>query len=155
MSFELIVACRDPVPADLRDRWSASLTKHGIKCDIHPEFSPDNWGGGLLPFKVDSIPRDLIDADLLSPAISGFEIDFNENTAFFRSAMGRTTTEFALLCLCAAELVSMTSGEWHDPQSGACHTAATAVQAALDEIKATLAHPGTADRTQRRFEGWH
>lgn len=155
MAFELIVACSDGMPADLRDQWSASLTKHGIKCEIHPEFSSDNWGGGFLPFKVDEIPSDLIDADLRSPAISGFEIDFKGNTAFFRSAMGRTTTEFALLCLCAAELVIMTAGEWHDPQSGASHTADNALQAAFDEIKVTLAHPGAADRNQHSFEGWH
>ena len=155
MAFELIVACNNPLPADLRDQWPASLTKHGIECEIHPEFSPDNWGGGFLPFKVDAMPRDLIDTDLLSPAISGFEIDFNDNTAFFRSAMGRTTSEFALLCLCAAELVTLTAGEWNDPQSGASHSADSALRAALAEINATLAHPGTADRSQHPFEGWH
>lgn len=155
MAFELIIACSDGVPFNLRDQWSASLKKHGIQCEIHPEFSPDNWGGGFLPFKIDVMPRDLIDAELISPAISGFEVDFNENTVFFRSAMGRTCTEFALLCLCAAELAIMTSGEWHDPQSGQSHTADKATQAALDEIKATLAHPVTAARTQHPFDRWH
>jgi hypothetical protein len=154
MAFELIVVCRDRVPVDLRDKWSASLAKHGIQCEIHPAFSPGNWGGGFLPFKVDVMPHDLIDADLLSPAISGFEVDFNEDTVFFRSAMGRTCTEFALLCLCAAEIAVMTSGEWHDPQTGVSRTAADSLQAARDEINATLAHRGSADRTQHPFEGW-
>lgn len=154
MAFELIVACGVRAPADLRNQWPASLVKHGIQCEIHPEFSPDNWGGGFLPFKVDAIPHDLIDTDLVSPAISGFEVDVNEHTVFFRSAMGRTCTEFALLCLCAAELAIMTGGEWHDPQSGTAHAASNALQAALDEINATLAHPGTADRAQHPFEGW-
>lgn len=155
MAFELIIACGERIPPDLRDQWSASLTKHGIQCEIHPGFSPNSWGGGFLPFKVDVLPHDLIDAVLLSPAISGFEVDFDENTVLFRSAMGRTCTEFALLCLCAAELAIMTSGEWHDPQSGNSHTSDKALQAALDEIKATLAYSGAAERTQYPFEGWH
>ncbi len=155
MAFELIIACRERVPPDLREQWSASLTKHGIHCEIRPDFSPERWGGGFLPFKVDAIPHDLIDDELLAPAISGFEVDFNENTVFFRSAMGRTCTEFALLCLCAAELAIMTSGEWHDSQSGESYTADKALQAAQDEIKATLACPGTAARIQYPFEGWH
>lgn len=155
MAFELIIACGERVPSDLRERWPASLVKYGIQCEIHPEFSPNDWGGGFLPFKVNAIPHDLIDTELRAAAISGFEVDFNDNTVFFRSAMGRTSTEFALLCLCAAELAIMTSGEWHDPQSGESHIAEESLQAALEEIKATLAYPGAADRIQYPFEDWH
>lgn len=154
MAFELIVECSNPVPQDLRHQWPISLAKYGIQCEIHPDFSPHNWGGGFLPFKIDKMPSDLIDAELAPPAISGFEVDFDDKTVFFRSPMGRTCTEFALLCLCAVELASMTSGEYHDPQSGLSYRGDEAVNAALDEIKETLAYPGTADRVQYPFKGW-
>jgi len=155
MAFELIVACCDRVPVDLRERWPASLTKHDIQGEIHPGFTtPDDWGGGFLPFRIDAIPHNLIDAAPLAPAITGFEVDFHETSAHFRSAMGRTCSEFALLCLCAAELAMMTSGEIHDPQTGESYAAGDARQAALNEIRDTLAYPGAADRKQYPFESW-
>jgi hypothetical protein len=155
MAFELIVSCKQPVPEDLRERWPRLLKRHEIDCEIDPSFSPANWQGGFLPFKVISIPRKLIDADLESPAISGFEVDFDANRAFLRSAMGRTCTEFALLCLCAAELAIATDGQYHDPQSGQSYSGDGAREAALAEIEATLNFDGAADRIQHPFDGWH
>lgn len=154
MAFELSLYCDENVPSDLRQRWPEMLSAHGIECEIHPEFSPEEWGGGFLPFKVISMPAELIDGALMSPAISGFEVDFDGKYVHFRSAMGRTATEFALLCLCAAELAAATNGEYHDPQSGESYHGNAARQAALSEIKATLDFEGAATRTQYPFEGW-
>jgi len=154
MAFELIVRCPQPIPDDLYDRWPKLLSAHGIDCQIHPDFSALTWGGGFLPFKIAKIPKGLIDAELKSPAISGFEVDFEGNQAFFRSAMGRTTTEFALLCLCAAELAIETDGEYFDPQTGEVFRGDEARRAASTEITATLDFDGAADRVQYPFEGW-
>lgn len=154
MSFDLFVACKKPIPRDLRVRWPQLLSKHGICCEIHPDFMPESWSGGFLPFKVDEMPSQLLGTELRPPAISGFEISFHESGASFRSAMGRTTTEFALLCLCAAELARETDGEYHDPQSGKAAGAADCTEAALAEIRATLDFEGAANRTQHPFEGW-
>ena len=155
MAFELIVACEKPIPSDLRERWPELLAKHGIQCEIHPDFTPESWNGGFLPFKIDEMPSHFIGEEIASPAMSGFEVDFDESSASFRSAMGRTTTEFSLLCLCAAELTQITNGEYHDPQSGHSFAASDCMEAALAEIRATLDFDGAADRIQHPFHRWN
>ncbi|MEQ8852665.1 hypothetical protein [Gimesia sp.] len=154
MAFELSVCCGQTVPDNLRELWPALLIPHGIDCEIYPDFSPEVWSGGFLPFKVISMPAELIDAALLSPAISGFEVDIEGQHIFFRSAMGRTATEFALLCLCAAELAIHTDGEYHDPQAGETYHGDAVRDAALSEIKDALEYEGIVSRTQYPFEGW-
>src|SRR6185436_5066351 len=124
---------------------------HGIVCAVYPGFSPENWNGGFLPFRVDAIPSILLGTELKAPAPSGFEVDFDGALASRRSAMGRTSTEFALLCLCAAELACMTDGVYRDPQSGKDHHGDDARRAALAEIKGLLAYGDPRLLTQHPF----
>lgn len=88
MAFELSVCCGQTVPGNLRELWPALLIPHGIDCEIYPDFSPEVWSGGFLPFKVISMPAELIDAALLSPAISGFEVDIDGQHIFFSLSHG-------------------------------------------------------------------
>jgi hypothetical protein len=154
MAFELTVAGTHSIPANLSELWPEALRRHGIICAIYPGFSPGTWKGGFLPFRVDAMPSTLIGIELKAPALSGFEVDFHGDSAFFRSAMGRTSTEFALLCLCAAELACMTDGVYRDPQSGKDHQGEDAGTAALAEIKGLLAYGGRGLLTQHPFSAW-
>ena len=147
MAFELTVAGTHSIPPNLSELWPEALRPHGIACAIHPEFSPGTW-------KVDAMPSTLIGTELKAPALSGFEVNFRGDSAFFRSAMGRTSTEFALLCLCAAELACMTDGVYRDPQSGKDHQGEDARTAALAEIKGLLACGGRGLLTQHPFSAW-
>jgi len=154
MAFDLEVVCGDSIPSDLREQWPTELLKHGIECEIHPGFSAGDRPVGFLPFKVVAMPHELIDADLESPAMSGFEVGFKSKTATFRSASGRTCTEFALLCLCAAELAIITNGVYQDRYSGKSYTSDTVLEKAITEIKKTLQHPRAAIRVQHAFKKW-
>jgi hypothetical protein len=68
--------------------------------------------------------------------------------------MGRTSTEFALLCLCAAELACFRDGLYCDPQSGRDHKGEDARLAAFDEIRNLLTHGGRGLITQHPFVAW-
>jgi hypothetical protein len=91
---------------------------------------------------------------LIAPAISGFEVEFDGHVAYFCSAMGRTSTEFALLCLCAAELACMTDGVYQDLQAGNAHRGEDARNAALAEIQGLLGFGGRGLLAQHPFTSW-
>lgn len=155
MAFELTVTGGQATPINLGQLWPESLRlHHGIDCTIYPTFSPTTWQGGLLPFRVDAMPSSLIGIELRGPSLSGFEVSFDGDSVNFRSAMGRTSTEFALLCLCAAELACMRDGLYRDPQSGQDYKGVDARLAALEEIRALLAHGGRGLLMQYPFVAW-
>lgn len=154
MAFELTVTAGQATALNLAELWPESLRRYGIACTVHPSFSPKTWQGGLLPFRVDAMPTSLIGIELQAPATSGFEVYFDGDSVTFRSAMSRTSTEFALLCLCAAELACFVDGLYCDPQSGRDYKGEDARLAALEEIHALLAHGGRGLLMQHPLVAW-
>lgn len=154
MAFELTISTPD-LPADLKSQWESALAPHGFDVEICPDFTPTNWGGGFLPFHVRAAPENLIGFPLPGDAVSGFEVDFMADMAHFRSASGRPTTEFALLCLSAATLAQLTGGFYCDPQSGGEHAAADAVPVALGEIESFLRTARDSEFVNHAFPGWN
>ena len=55
--------------------------KGGFDVEIYPNFSPDSWGGGFLPFRVAAAPAEFVGLHLCAPAVSGFEIEFTPESA--------------------------------------------------------------------------
>lgn len=142
------------LPADLKVQWESALAPHGFDVEICPDFVPSNWGGGFLPFRVRAAPEHLIGFALPSEGVSGFEIDFSTDTAHFRSANGRPTTEFALICLGAATLAQLAGGSYCDPQSGSDHAGDAAVAVALKEIESFLGTARDSELVNHPFPGW-
>lgn len=155
MAFELVVCSEaHEIPADLHMRWPRALIQHGIACEIHPDFSVETWNGGFLPFKVTSMPSELCDLEVQRAELSGFEVNFGETSGHFRSGAGRTTIEFALLCLAAAELAVMIDGEFIEAGGSFSVSASEARNKAREEITETLKYDGLAKRVSHPFEGW-
>src|SRR4051812_684955 len=111
MSFDLVVSM-PCLPDDLRHAWEREFATLGFDVEIDPSFDPRTWVGGFLPFRVAKAPRELIGVILNEPVVSGFEIGFGNESAHLRTAMGRTTTEFALQCFGAAILAKLSGGEY-------------------------------------------
>lgn len=155
MSFELITGSdQNEIPSDLHALWPIALSKHGILCEIHPHFRVESWNGGFLPFKVETMPSKYCDMNLSGSNLSGFEVSFSETSGYFRSAAGRPTIEFALMCLAAAELAVMIDGEFIEA-GGSFHVSANeASEMAIKEITETLKYDGIAARISHPFEGW-
>lgn len=154
MSFELSVHGKKPFPSDLKNQWEARLQNLGAMIEIHPSFAPGTWKGGFLPMKVSAMPDVLIGVALRPPALSGFEVSFSGSTSDFRSALGRTSTEFALLCLCAAELAYITEGLLFDGQAGASVGGDKALAYARDEVRKYLGTVGARELRQYPFTAW-
>jgi hypothetical protein len=154
MAFELSVQSPNAFPKDLKTKWEAWLAKLDVEVEIHPSFDPASWTGGFLPMKVSKISDSLIGTPLRPPALSGFEVYFNRNTANFRSAMGRTSTEFALLCLCAAGLANAVEGSLIDPQAGTSISASEALTHVQSEINQFVKSARSRDLRQYPFSEW-
>jgi hypothetical protein len=154
MAFELSVKCADPVPPDLGALRERALRERGIILEVHPEFDPSDWEGGFLPMKVAAIPSSLIGTRLKPPSLSGFEVYFAVPEVSFRSAMGRTSTEFALMCICAGLLAFISRGTYFDPQSGIEADGRTAVDAAISAIRDYLKHAPKDEFRQYPWTKW-
>lgn len=153
MSFDLRVSMPRR-PDDLRLAWEREFTAFGFDVEIYPSFDPRTWTGGFLPFRVAKAPARLIGVELDEPVISGFEVGFEADFAHLRTAMGRTTTEFALLCFGAAILAKLSGGEYFDDQNGLVCNAVDALVAAEKEVTCYRRTASTDELTKHPFTGW-
>src|SRR6516162_3440284 len=117
MSFDLVVSMPYR-PRELRLAWEREFAERGFDVQIYPDFDPQTWEGGFLPFRVAEAPYELTGVNLHDPVVAGFEIDFRGESAHLRTAMGRTTLDFALQCVGAAILAKLSGGEYVDDQNG-------------------------------------
>lgn len=154
MSFDLEVVSPAAFPDDLGARMVTELRKVGVEIDVYPNFTPSAWEGGFLPMKVLAIPAEYIGCALLYPALSGFEVSFDQRTAWFRSPAGRTTIEFALQCLCAAAVVKITGGHIVLSNGDITRSDQDPIQEAVRAAKDFAAESTESDRRQEVFERW-
>jgi hypothetical protein len=153
MSYDLAVSMPSR-PDKLGQLWEREFVSLGFDVEIYPGFDPRTWRGGFLPFQVTKAPRELIGVDLDVPVISGFEIEFEIESAHLRTAMGRTTTEFALQCFGAAILAKLSGGEYIDDQNGIVCEPANAFVAAEKEVRYYLSTAGAKELAKHPFPGW-
>ena len=153
MSFDLVVSMPSR-PDKLRWSWEREFAALGFDVEIYPGFDPQTWKGGMLPIRVTKAPRELIGVDIDEPVISGFEIDFEIESAHLRTAAGRTTVEFALQCLGAAILTKLSDGEYIDDQNGIVCKATDAFVAAAKETRYYLSTAGAEELAKYPFPGW-
>ena len=92
MSYDLVVSMPSR-PDKLRQSLEREFFALGFDVEVYPGFDPQTWKGGFLPFRVTKAPCELIGIDFDVPVISGFEIEFETESAHLRTAYGRTTTE--------------------------------------------------------------
>jgi hypothetical protein len=153
MSFDLFVSF-EQLPSDLARVWTEGFRRHGFEVEVMPGFDPSTWEGGFLPCRVLAAPEELVGITLPDPGVSGFELSFEKKEAYFRSASGRPTTEFAMQCLGAALLAEATGGSYDDPQAGKKYRGAAAIDAALDEIRMFVPTARPHERVHHSFPGW-
>jgi hypothetical protein len=153
MSFELEVEMKNGV-RNLRKRWHDEINAHGFSIEILPSFDPANWQGGFLPIKLAAMPDKYLFGLPRVVQISGFEIDFDGESAHFRTASGRTLAELTLQCYGAACLAVITNGVYHDPQAGESFEGASAIERANWEIMAYQPYIDQRARVQHPFTQW-
>lgn len=151
--FDLVVST--PIrPQRFKTTWESLFAAQGFEVEIYPQFSPDTWEGGFLPFRVVSAPVELIGLHMATPCVSGFEVDFTPESACLQTSMGRTTTEFALQCIGAATLAQMCGGQYIDNQNGLTCNSDDAQAVAIAEIKKYLSTASDKEKTGHEFPGW-
>lgn len=153
MSFDLYVTT-DHRPANLAAQWEHALAEQGLHVEICPGFSPTSWGGGYLPFRLQSAPTSLLGVELNVSVLAGFELHFYQGGVCLMTGSGRSTADMALQCLGAATLAELTGGTYEDPQSGAQHNARAARDVAVKEILRFTAAATPAELILRPFPGW-
>lgn len=153
MSFDLIVSLPHR-PSNLRQELEREFAAIGFDVEIYPRFDPATWAGGFLPFRVTKAPFEYIGVEPHEPTVSGFEMDFETDSAHLRTAMGRTTTEFALQCFGAAILAKLSGGQYFDGQNELVCEALEAFEAARSEIKRFLAAADPREFVSYPFPGW-
>lgn len=153
MSFDLVVEIKSSVN-NLRQRWQDEINSHGFTVEIFPQFDPMSWQGGHLPIKLIAMPDKYLFGLPKMIQISGFEVDFETNSAHFRSAMGRPLAELILQCYGAACLAVITNGVYHDPQAGESFEGDSALQRADQEIMAYEPYIDHHARAQHPFTQW-
>jgi hypothetical protein len=153
MAFDLNVHL-ERLPDALKELWEQAFRAHGVELEIWPSFQPATWQGGFLPMRLRGAPAELVGVPISEDAAAGIEVWFDESGAYFRSAAGRTTTEFALQCLGAALLAELGNGSYFDPQAGETHASADAVAAARREIESFVAGAEDEELLVQPFPGW-
>jgi hypothetical protein len=154
MSFDLEVISPVGFPADLGQKICAQLVYRGVEVEIYPSFQSSTWEGGFLPMKVLAMPQEYIGCLVRAPALSGFEVDFADHTASFRSPASRTTTEFALLCLSAAAMAKITGGRFDVPGEGLPASRKDPFEEAIELLKSFVSESTESDFRQYPFERW-
>ena len=153
MSFELTVAY-DSQPDDLKAKWEEELKKLGIIVEICPDFDSSNWQGGFLPMKLVKLPEQYHFGLTEVIQVSGFEVDFTDVSAHFRTSMGRTIAELILQCTCAGTLAVITGGTYFDPQTGNSFEGSEAIARAHQEILDHEPYLDNYSKTQHTFSDW-
>jgi hypothetical protein len=153
MAFELVVEMKTRVK-NLRQHWQEEINSHGFCVEILPSFDPETWQGGFLPIKLVSMPDKYLFGLPRVVQISGFEVSFGPESAYFRSAMGRSLAELILQCFGAASLALITNGIYHDPQTGESFEGAPALNRADGEIMAYEPYIDDDARAQHEFTKW-
>lgn len=153
MSFGLSVSY-SAIGPNIRRLWEDGFNSVGFGLEIWPEFQPAEWNGGFLPIRLAKAPFDLIGVRLEEPIISGFEVWFCDGSAEFHSPMGRSISEFALLCLGAATLANLSDGRYIDRQNGIICGGVEAIRAAEAEVRDFVATARPKHLVSMRFPGW-
>ncbi len=179
MSFTISVYVNE-IPSDLLSRWRTSLSKRGFDFDFYPAFDPTAWGGGLVPLGMQvpgAIPASARYGP--EPVLTGFEFaatDIEEderdpsglpaNVAealgraakglHFRSAAGRTVSEFRALILSAAAVAEVTNGAYLDGQDEAYHVGSAAYDHAIAAADRYESIPELREEewSMTPFKGW-
>jgi hypothetical protein len=153
MAFELSVLMRARVD-DLRSRWQDEINAQGFHVEIMPSFRHEKWAGGFLPIKIVSMPQAYLFGLQNVTQLSGFEVDFQPQSAHFRSGMGRTVAELVMQCYGAATLAVITNGVYHDPQTGDSFEGAAALERAHLEILDYAPYIDDRSKRQHAFTRW-
>ena len=133
MGFDIYVGF-DKLPESFNDDWRAAFARHGFDLEFPPGVDVKHWTQGNMPFRVHRAPEELIGFVLPGDALAKVEIFFRDKIAHFRTAAERSTTEFAIQCVGAALVASLTKGMYADEQNGVIANGDEALLAAKSEV---------------------